>query len=100
MRAIKEVQQSYKVSKKPTIKRGEKEAISLRRRRLFKTTVRAVSMMGVAIGVISSIYLWKSGKIENWIYHAETKVEDSLVEAGLTIENINIKGFKNHNIGS
>lgn len=90
MRAIKE--SYHKTNKK--MKRGQKEAISLRRRRLIKVIVRGGSVLGVCLMVISTIYLWQSGKIVRWFDNAEVTVEDSLIEAGLTIEEIQINGHK------
>lgn len=86
MRALKTPE--YKI--KP--KRGEKEALSLRRRRLIKDAVRVFSVVGICVAVVGSIYLWQSGEISNWLENAEVKVESSLVDAGLIIEEIHIIG--------
>jgi len=86
MRAIKPT------NKNTVSKRGEKEAKSLRRRRLLKTTVRFISVVGICIATIGSIYLWQSGLVTAWFNKAETKVEDSLVDAGLTVEQIYVGG--------
>lgn len=86
MRTVKDNKQ------RPALKRGEKEAISLKRRRLMKTFARGVSVTGACLVIIASLYLWRSGQIEIWINNAETKVEDSLVNAGLTVEKLIIEG--------
>ncbi|MBT5185990.1 MAG: FtsQ-type POTRA domain-containing protein [Kordiimonadaceae bacterium] len=86
MRAIKQNPQ------KTISKRGEKEAKSLRRRRLVKSTIRVISVLGISIATVGSIYLWQSGSVETWFNNAETKVEDSLIDAGLTVEEIYIEG--------
>lgn len=86
MRAINSGYHSHKM------KRGEKEAISLRRRRIIKTAVNVLSVTGMCLTVIGSVYLWRSGAFENWMDSAETKVEDGLVGAGLTVSAITIEG--------
>lgn len=86
MRAIKNGNHSHKV------RRGEKEAISLRRRRIVKTAINVLTVTGMCLSVIGSIYLWRSGTFETWIDSAETKVGDGLVGAGLTVAAIKIDG--------
>jgi cell division protein FtsQ len=46
----------------------------------------------VCLVVILSLYLWRSGQITTWINSAENKVEDSLVDAGITVDQIIIEG--------
>ncbi|MDG1707292.1 MAG: FtsQ-type POTRA domain-containing protein [Emcibacteraceae bacterium] len=88
MRAIKD----NKSDKKTPARRGEQEAISLRRRRLVKSIVRGVSVMGVCVALVTSLYLWRSGQFESWLNSAENKVGDGLVNAGLTVDRIIIEG--------
>jgi len=90
MRAVRTEHHNNKVS----MKRGEKEAISLRRRRLMKAIIRGVTLVSICILVGSSFYLWRSGLIENWLYSAEVTVEDSLVDAGLTVEQVMVTGHQ------
>ncbi len=78
--------------KKGTMKRGEKEAISLRRRRIMKTVISVASVTTVCVAIISSIYLWRSGSVATWVNTSETKIEQTLVDAGLVVENIEVVG--------
>ncbi|MCC3861364.1 cell division protein FtsQ/DivIB [Pseudemcibacter aquimaris] len=95
MRAIRENANSAQ----KTMRRGEQEAINLRRRRLRISILRGVSVFVICVSIISSLYLWRSGQIETWINSAETKVEDSLVDAGLTVEKIDIEGELQTSVG-
>lgn len=88
MRAMRETANNAQ----KTVRRGEQEAINLRRRRLKLSIIRGVTVFCVCIGIISSLYLWRSGQFELWLNSAENKVEDSLVDAGLTVEKIDITG--------
>lgn len=73
-------------------RRGEQEAKNLKRRRLLNSVIRGLSVTAVCLVVILSLYLWRSGQITNWINSAENKVEDSLVDAGITVDQIIIEG--------
>jgi len=77
---------------KPSGRRGEQEAKNLKRRRLFNSVLRGLSVTAVCLVVILSLYLWRSGQITTWINSAENKVEDSLVDAGITVDQIIIEG--------
>lgn len=88
MRAVKE---SPSVMNR-SVRRGEKEAISLRRRRLFKSVMKMITVTGICVVFISSIYIWRSGALEAWIGSAEGKVKETLVEAGLVVEAVKISG--------
>jgi cell division protein FtsQ len=88
MRAVKD----KVIDPKTPSRRGELEAISLRRRRLINSVVRGVSVMGICLAVVTSLYLWRSGQFEVWLNSAENQVEDGLVNAGLTVDKIIIEG--------
>lgn len=88
MRAVRE---DVKYSK-PAGRRGEQEAKNLKRRRLINSIIRGLSVTAVCFFVVLSLYLWRSGQIMNWINSAENKVEDSLVDAGFTVDQIIIEG--------
>ena len=91
MRTIKE-----KVSvPNSSARRGEKEAISLRRRRMFKSAMKMITVSGICVVVITSIYIWRSGVLEAWIGNAEGKVKETLVEAGLVVEAVKVSGIGN-----
>lgn len=90
MRAVRDI----KPSKKHTAKRGEKEAISLMRRRKIKSVMSVISALSICAGVIGAIYLWRSGTVVDWINDAEGKVSETLVDAGLVVEDIDIAGEK------
>lgn len=90
MRAVKETSRITS----PSVRRGEKEAISLRRRRLFKSVMKMITVTGICVVVISSIYIWRSGALETWIGSAEGKVKETLVEAGLVVEVVRIGGTR------
>ena len=77
---------------KSKIKRGEKEAISLRRRRLMKNIMNGLTVTGICVAFVTSIYIWRSGMIEGWLNKAENTVEERLVGAGLTVEKVSIEG--------
>ena len=78
--------------KNEPMKRGEKEAISLRRRRQIKNIVTFATVATVCVSVITTIYLWRNGSISKWIDNSETKVETLLVDAGLVVENVQVVG--------
>ncbi|MDG1438315.1 MAG: FtsQ-type POTRA domain-containing protein [Emcibacteraceae bacterium] len=88
MRAVKDKM----IDQKPPSRRGELEAISLRRRRLINSIVRGVSVMGICLVIVTSLYLWRSGQFTVWLNSAENQVEDGLVNAGLTVDRIIIEG--------
>lgn len=88
MRAIKDAHHKHKA----TMKRGEKEAKSLRQRRLIKSIMNGLTVFGICFAFVGSIYLWRSGMIEGWLNKAETTVEEGLVDAGLTVKKISIEG--------
>jgi len=77
---------------KSKIKRGEKEAISLRRRRLMKNIMNGLTVTGICVAFVTSIYIWRNGMIEGWLNKAENTVEERLVGAGLTVEKVSIEG--------
>ena len=77
---------------KPAGRRGVQEAKNLKRRRLINSIIRGLSVTAACLFVILSLYLWRSGQVSEWINSAENKVEDSLVDAGLTVEQIIIEG--------
>lgn len=77
---------------KPSGRRGEQEAKNLKRRRLMNSIIRVLSVTAVCSSVILALYLWRSGQVETWINSAENTVEDSLVDAGLTVDQIIIEG--------
>ncbi|MBT5073161.1 MAG: FtsQ-type POTRA domain-containing protein [Kordiimonadaceae bacterium] len=87
MRAVKNSR-----DQKGKMKRGEKEAISLRRRRLMKNIMNGLTITGICIAFVTTIYLWRSGMAEGWLNKAETTVEAGLVDAGLTVEKVSIEG--------
>ncbi|MEZ5758436.1 MAG: FtsQ-type POTRA domain-containing protein [Emcibacteraceae bacterium] len=91
MRALKD---NILGSKKMAAKRGEKEAISLRRRRIIKSVTRAVTATGICFSIILSIYLWRSGTISVWLGTAEGKVQKTLVSAGLVVDVVKVAGVK------
>lgn len=80
---------------KPSGRRGEQEAKNLKRRRLLNSVLRGLSVTAACLVVILSLYLWRSGQITTWINSAENKVEDSLVDAGITVDQIIIEGAFN-----
>lgn len=88
MRAVRDDVKYNKLSGR----RGEQEAKNLKRRRLLNSIIRGLSMTAVCFFVILSLYLWRSGQITTWINNAENKVEDSLVDAGITVDQIIIEG--------
>ncbi len=88
MRAIKD---NFNRSKKG-LKRGEKEAISLVRRRRLRTALNILSVSAICLAIISSLYLWRNGTIELWTDAAEEKIGKLLVDAGLVVETIDIVG--------
>ncbi|MBT6330083.1 MAG: hypothetical protein HOJ34_09905, partial [Kordiimonadaceae bacterium] len=75
MRAVKNSR-----DQKGKMKRGEKEAISLRRRRLMKNIMNGLTITGICIAFVTTIYLWRSGMAEGWLNKAETTVEAGLVD--------------------
>ena len=88
MRAIREDHHNIKQS----ARRGEQEAKNLKRRRLINSVIRVLTVTTICLSVVLSLYLWRNGQISNWINSAEMKVEDSLVDAGLTVDQIIIEG--------
>lgn len=88
MRAIKE---NFKTSRKP-LKRGEKEAISLIRRRRLKTAINILSVSTVCLIIISTLYLWRNGTLATWSKATEQKLDTLLVDAGLVVETIDVIG--------
>lgn len=77
---------------RPAGRRGEQEAKNLKRRRLMNSIIRGLSVTAICFSVILSLYLWRSGQVSLWINSAENKVENSLVDAGLTVERVIIEG--------
>lgn len=88
MRAIKDSHHKHKA----TVKRGQKEAKSLRRRRLIKTIMNGLTVTGICIAFVGSLYLWQSGMVETWFNQAENTVEEGLIDAGLVVEKVSIEG--------
>ncbi|MDA0707824.1 MAG: FtsQ-type POTRA domain-containing protein [Proteobacteria bacterium] len=93
MRAIKAPDFGYNLkSKKDSMKRGEKEAISLLRRRRLKFAVRMMSFLVSSFIILSSIYFWRTGQISLWIAEAESVMGARMIDAGLVFEEVRIKG--------
>lgn len=88
MRAIKD---NFNRPKKG-LKRGEKEAISLVRRRRLRTALNILYVSTICLVIISSLYLWRNGTIEVWTNAAEEKIGMLLVDAGLVVETIDVVG--------
>lgn len=88
MRAIKP---NFK-KPKGALKRGEKEAISLIRRRRLRTAFNIMSVSAVCLLIISSLYLWRDGTITKWVNTSEQSMEKLLVDAGLVVEAIDVVG--------
>ena len=88
MRAVRDLQPS----KSRTARRGEKEAISLKRRRKLKSVMSVVSAISICVAFIGAIYLWRSGTVGDWVNNAEGKVGETLVDAGLVVDAIKIVG--------
>lgn len=77
---------------KKTLKRGEKEAISLIRRRRLKTAFNILSVSAICLLIVCSLYLWRNGTIVKWTNTSEQKIEKLLVDAGLVVETIEVVG--------
>ena len=93
MRAIKAPDFGYNLkSKKDSMKRGEKEAISLLRRRRLKFAVKMMSILASGFIILSSVYLWRTGQISLWIAEAESVMGARMIDAGLVFEEVRIKG--------
>ncbi len=90
MRAIKENLNKNK----PAPKRGEKEAISLIRRRRIRTAISIFTVSTICLAVITTLYLWRNGTVANWMASSESKVEQMLVDAGLVVESVDMLGAK------
>lgn len=82
-------------SKKAPAKRGVKEAQSLKRRRRLSILFRLTSLFVVCLGVISSLYVWKSGLLQQWMTEAEDTVDRKIADAGFTVGEVRITGQEN-----
>ncbi|WP_417319573.1 cell division protein FtsQ/DivIB [Emcibacter sp.] len=76
------------------LKRGEREAQSLKRRRQKDIFVRGLSAAAVAMVVIVSVYLWQSGIVSEAVRDTGERVEERLTDAGLVVAEIRIDGQK------
>lgn len=76
------------------LKRGEREARNLIRRRRMNLAFRIGSVASVALGVVGAVYMWQSNLLEQWVQGATDKMNVEFSEAGLVLEEIRIKGQK------
>ncbi|PHZ85600.1 cell division protein FtsQ/DivIB [Paremcibacter congregatus] len=83
-----------KVPAKKVVKRGAKQAQSLIWRRRWDLLIRATSMAVVCFGVVTSIYIWKSGLLKEWMLEAGDTVDRQIAEAGYTVGEVRIRGQK------
>ena len=80
--------------KKEPLKRGEREAQSLKRRRQKDLVIRGASAAAVAVVVILSVYLWQSGLVSDALHSTGERMEERLTDAGLVVGEIRIDGQK------
>jgi cell division protein FtsQ len=88
LRAIKD---NFNRSKND-LKRGEKEAISLVRRRRLRTALNIFSVTTICLVIISSLYLWRNGTFTSWTNEGKDRIGKLLVDAGLVVETIDVIG--------
>ncbi|VAV91465.1 hypothetical protein MNBD_ALPHA01-453 [hydrothermal vent metagenome] len=84
-----------KKSKKPSPKRGAKQARSLKRRRRFSLFFRGASLMVACFLVIGSIYIWKSGLFGEWVLETRDRVDRKIADAGFMVGEVRITGQDN-----
>ena len=88
-------QKAQKKAPQKTAKRGAKQAQSLKRRRQFNLMVRGVSLGLGCLVVILSLYVWKSGLLEEWVQEAQYTVDREIASAGFLVGEVRITG-QNH----
>ncbi|MFC7049036.1 cell division protein FtsQ/DivIB [Emcibacter nanhaiensis] len=76
------------------LKRGEREAQSLKRRRQKDLLIRSTGVSVVALVVIMSVYLWQSGMVSDALHSTGERVGERLTDAGLVVGEIRIDGQK------
>ena len=84
-----------KTKKKARPKRGEKQALSLKRRRRLSIFMRSATLLLVSVSVIASVYLWKSGLFQEWMTEAHDTVDRKIADAGFTVAEVRITGQEN-----
>ncbi len=84
-----------KKSKKPSAKRGARQARSLKRRRRLSLFIRGASLVAVCFAVIGSIYIWKSGLLGEWVLEARDRVDRKIADAGFMVGEVRITGQDN-----
>ncbi len=83
---------------KRPVKRGAKQAQSLVRRRRLSLFFRVSGLLAGAAAVVSSIYIWKSGLLQEWTLEARDTVDREIANAGFMVGEVRITGQKNTDI--
>jgi len=81
-----------KKAKKAPAKRGAKQAQSLMRRRRLSIFFRGASLTMVCLGVISSVYIWKSGLLQEWATETHDSIDRKIADAGYAVDEVRITG--------
>lgn len=84
-----------KPKKKARLKRGTKQALSLKRRRRLDMFMRGATLALLCVGVIGSAYLWKSGLFHDWMMATRDTVDRKIADAGFTVGEVRITGQQN-----
>lgn len=89
-----------KASSKKTVpvKRGAKQAQSLVRRRRISLFFRVSGLLAAVTAVVLSIYIWKSGLLQEWTLEARDTVDREISKAGFMVGEVRITGQRNTDI--
>jgi len=87
-----------KKSKASPVKRGAKQAQSLVRRRRISLFFRVSSLLGGITVVVLSVYIWKSGLLQEWSLEARDTVDRKIANAGFMVGEVRITGQENTDI--
>ncbi|MCF6214957.1 MAG: FtsQ-type POTRA domain-containing protein [Emcibacter sp.] len=85
-------------SKATSVKRGAKQAQSLVRRRRISLFFRVFGLLGAVTVVVLSIYIWKSGLLQEWTLEARDTVDREIAKAGFMVGEVRITGQGNTDI--
>tara|TARA_B100001939_G_scaffold200279_1_gene172137 strand:- start:3593 stop:4486 length:894 start_codon:yes stop_codon:yes gene_type:complete len=98
MPSLKTILQEKFAHRKGPLKRGEREAQSLKRRRQKDFLRRSLSVAAGAAAVLGGIYAWQSGRLAALIETTQTALHERVAEAGLVVEDIQVSGQQNTSV--
>ncbi|HEC00564.1 MAG TPA: FtsQ-type POTRA domain-containing protein [Sphingomonadales bacterium] len=84
----------WPLKKKAPAKRGAKQAQSLKRRRRLSLFIRGASLAVMGFGLITTLYLWKSGLAAQWMTETRDTVDREIAGAGFAVGEVRITGQK------